>query len=1015
MSRALELSEELLKWYWQFGCQRAGNYSIHIGGWTKQLYDLQQNMILAREAMQNPRPAFAVWGPSQTGKSTLMSNYLDRLAITDTAKGIYGEKSALHWEGGDPAYFQIPSFDDIEDPQQKEQIQQDIYDKSTVMNPFNGGRDASACLSRFVSGSRDGSGGLYRVKNPKFPVEIKFVTRSDLLHALGRGYCSECLGATANRNDHIEWTRQRLEEEMGKVMAEQAGSAGKIPKPSPEAFTLLYEFYKILIDLEFAGLREYKKLREQEGSVIEKDLGFLFNEVAFLAKLETVENLVTRVLWDGFEPITQYWRRLEAKRQEWAEKWKNKTIHCSHAVAGLMLDMDSCWAFFMAQEPGDPTSKAAIIRRRIRDLGYREEGDAVYIGVGEPNKFRFSPEDYSIFQGLVWELIIPLNPANILPGTFNEFLLRSDLLDFPGVGNDPDNPVTKINCETTMSADEAEKIKDLKPEELAAKLQGKKGLPLSPQMFFVKVLKRGKTSSIVTTYTKRMSIDGFCIFQWLDKFPPVNASQVRTGIETWWKTMVPDYYAAKVVTNTLERSPLPLNLGLCWWADMINEAPVNANYIITNKKDTFENYGFFSKPSVCTTFALNYYRINRGNIKEGYLTPGGKRYEIIKREDVFRNQFENTYRKTNYEGKDISVSLASFECMVRDQETGGADFFFSQLKVQAEEVRRNDPKSNRLLLLQGREKELVSELVRLLFRDANLFPEKQVKDKRRIYLDQLDAAITESIKRIERKDPKDPRAKQLKEPYEIEEGLRVLDYVLREGLNVAFNDLDRIPPHTANLHEQYVYGQYQNWIVRQVERYRKVINSPASRPPVLPGAAVTDKAALEKPIIELSPELLRECLEAMVASVRPSEVDGTPPSADTVNTAGIAEWLKWLVRCVSKEEGLNNYDLRPQLSIKLANLLLREQGLVYSGGSAPADKTKQFSEATVMCPSYQSFIRDFYEGHLERLKRRQVKGLQRPDDIPGDKELMVVLDRFGLQRPDDLSEAVPGMTEALMK
>src|SRR5207237_369353 len=81
---------------------------------------------------------------------------------------------------------------------------------SRSLNPFTLGIDASSCLSRFVPGSLTAQAGHVHVTDPQHPVQVHFVPPADLLHALARGYDSECLGPALNGKPQ-EWTPERFD------------------------------------------------------------------------------------------------------------------------------------------------------------------------------------------------------------------------------------------------------------------------------------------------------------------------------------------------------------------------------------------------------------------------------------------------------------------------------------------------------------------------------------------------------------------------------------------------------------------------------------------------------------------------------------------------------------------------------------------------------------------------------------------------------------------------------------
>ena len=93
---------ELIEWYWQHGSRRDGDYAIPTSSWLRKLYDAERQLTAISEASARPRPAMAIWGPSQTGKSTLVAAEIDARARYERTEGVDGTGSALHWPGGAP-------------------------------------------------------------------------------------------------------------------------------------------------------------------------------------------------------------------------------------------------------------------------------------------------------------------------------------------------------------------------------------------------------------------------------------------------------------------------------------------------------------------------------------------------------------------------------------------------------------------------------------------------------------------------------------------------------------------------------------------------------------------------------------------------------------------------------------------------------------------------------------------------------------------------------------------------
>ena len=753
---SLEFTDKLVDWFWQFGIQREGEYAISTSEFTKDLYRIKKELEVVRESSGKSRPAFAIWGPSQTGKSTLLSSYLDEKAVFTRKEGEDGCNSGLHWQGGDPFFFMKPKGAGEEMP---------VW--VNVLNPFNSGRDASACLSRFVDGSLSPEPGKYYVHSPKYPVQIELVSKKDLLHTLARGYESECLGPV--EGDATYWEQSKFEAVLDeiKVQAQEA----KI-QPNRKAYELVHDFCEILDDLIFADLMRFKSLSSIK-SLLLRDKVLISNE-------DLVEALAAKVLWDGFDAITNVYKKISASLNAYSQKWQGKTIHCSLGVAALFLDMDAMYYCFIGADKYPEGTKQRRIVDRVNSLSYKEDEKHVYIGFDEGKRLIHSPEDFAILQGVVWEMVIPINSANVNDSPFKHFLQKADVLDFPGVGNEAQTKASRINCTRISNQPSSEEDRNRVVES-----GNQLGITFTPDLFFYRILKRGKTASIVCTFAKRSLIDGFCIFQYLDKHSVPTADQLITGINTWWKSMVPEYY-----TNQSGASPLPLNLVLSWWATMISEAPSDTATLFSSAKRFYEKFGNIGKPDVVTTFAVNYYSLFRGQIKAGIeWAPGSKLYTVIKNEPEFKKQFR------------LPVSQESFEQMVVDKVTGGTNFLFSQLANQVDQSQR-DSRFNRKAILERKQKEAVALLLDLLG-NGNIFPQPREINMREIFLEKLLSDLTSAIQG------------------KNERQMREINYVLREFLDINPNNLEIIPADDFEITEAFIKSQFDKWVNTQTDRFKE--------------------------------------------------------------------------------------------------------------------------------------------------------------------------------------------------
>lgn len=777
-----QLSPELIDWYWAHGFAREGRYALPKGDWLNRLYRLRDEGILLEKALESSRPSVAIWGPSQTGKSTLVSRYIDAPGDPATGKG-----TALHWEEGTPSLFLAPS-----DPE----VLENLSDETVVLNPFNSGLDASACLTRFTHPSVFGGKPPF----PEQPVEIRFVDLIDLVQSLARGYDSQCMGpadpkASASADPEGEpprfpttWTSERFAKVLRKYREKPVPRGAR---PQRESYERLQGLCRIVDDLIFAELERFRSLasgevrwsslRREILSDSEGDSG-AGSRNALLYDAELAESFVAEILWDGYPVMTELYRGMRERRRELQEKFGDKPVYCSLEVAALFLDMES-YTVLLKPIGGHSRAKDRKIHDRAPKVGYREEGGAILLGVGGgfSQPLIQKAEDFGILQGLVWEMVVPLNPGHLEDTSFRKFLETSDLLDFPGVERGGQGAsVGKIDLDILGDRRTRGVMHDDEHD---------------PYQFYIRILKRGKTSCIVSTYAKKLTIDGFCIFQDLDRDKP-NAGELVTGIQTWWRSVAPEFYR-----NPQGESPLPLNFVLLWWATLFNEGHRMGTLV---KK--LAGLGPIADSDYASVFALNYYGLSRGKVQEAALASMNEAVGELKADPAFARLFKR------------GVSQQSFDQMIADLETGGTDFFFGQLQEQM--AGRESDSGGRQELLDPR-REILSENVRGLLQEHELVPEPKPKDERREHLEAFLEAIREAL------------------PLKTERELRRLNHDLRRILNIDYMTLSPIPTDPLDISVQYLRNEIGLWANQQVQDWAEM--SPASRPNV-PG--INERTAL---------------------------------------------------------------------------------------------------------------------------------------------------------------------------
>lgn len=379
-----------IEWYWKYGVQRSDpRYEIPRGSWLDGVYKIRDRARAMQHSETNAKPCMAIWGPSQTGKSTLLSGYLD------DPQDDLGERSALKWNEAEPVRFVVGG---------------DKSDKVIVLNPFNFGADASGCVSRFVL--RDS------VPDAEHPVEVELATVSQLMHALAVGYLSECAAKNANQ-EVTKWNADSF-----KALLDKQKPSGP---PQRIAFEALQELADVLDLLILSQLPRYEDL----GLHWDKLRPQLLQTSGLLGSAEAVEKFAFEVLWDSWPSLTQTFKALSAKRLELAGQWGERPVRVSFRTAAVLLDIDS---YKKCEEKPETREKVEQLRVDMR-------GDAVCIGRQGGVPLARGSQDFGHFQALVWELKIPLR-RDVLrqrAPVLCDFFEKADLLDFPGVANSHGN------------------------------------------------------------------------------------------------------------------------------------------------------------------------------------------------------------------------------------------------------------------------------------------------------------------------------------------------------------------------------------------------------------------------------------------------------------------------------------------------------------------------------------------------------------------------------------------------
>ncbi len=404
-------TKNIVDWYWNHGVARQGNFTLSRADWLDKAYDIaeRQEQLDCIGGAEAPRPTLAVWGPSQSGKSTLLSRYLD-LGKSDQGS------PCLTWDESSPTVFM------------------DGVGSQVVLNPYHHGSDATGCVTRYSSASQ--------VKHAKYPISLRMNSLGDVMHALACGYLSECAVVTVDGHD-LEWSAESFQENFLKSPLEEEAIV------SQQAFELMRDVLRIVELFVATRHPRYQKLSKDWSRLRAK----LLNESQALRDPDMVVKMAKKLFWDDVTPLSWIFDRIRAKSD--SLNWPAGKVYCTPQVASLVIDIASYGFYHKYPKGENPVADS------IRRLAFRRVGGDVLIKVAdlsEESSEEICNDAFGLFQAMVREVDIPVRiPASTddAKSAFFRLLSKADLLDFPGVSNRHGNATAgaAINPRTTPPSD----------------------------------------------------------------------------------------------------------------------------------------------------------------------------------------------------------------------------------------------------------------------------------------------------------------------------------------------------------------------------------------------------------------------------------------------------------------------------------------------------------------------------------------------------------------------------------
>lgn len=784
LGREKSLADNLLAWYWKYGTEREGNYRLPADSWVRDLHEASEGFSALEFAAKQKRPAMAIWGPSQTGKSTSLTSFIDANASFSGDVATDGVGGGMSWEGGTPAFFFDPCKNTYLFPDQAASGVK-FATETVIFNPHRSGGDASACVSRFVAGSLADDSNRFFVRDTKHPVQIVIGRSKDLLQTLARGHNSQCEGKKfESAGPEPIYMKAHLNIEKFREIVGAIQVKNRILDREPlsrEAFDILADLCDVLDDLVRSGISEFKELGTPESSWKEIKR-FLFSDKCqfkpakdsqynpLIRDPEVALDLVNEMLFDGYPYLGTKFKLLSSAVSKLDDMLEGRPLMCSLEIAAYLVDMGATKVLFYSENDSrlQEAPRDAHLWKRMQGAKFVDGGDYVYLTCdpegarGEP--MMTTPEDFAVFQSLVWELIVPLNLDNLGEGALRNTLAEVDVMDFPGTeGGAGTSDKSKVN------------LTDMAEQFQAGQHLGKDFNDKSaPIKLYTHIIKRGKTSCITLTYAKTMTITGFNVL-WPLNVRGTAGDEINEGISAWRR------YSSSQIDGA-ERYDPPLNFCLLWWAQIFNQVKV-----FNELKGDIHGASKVSESRYSTAFAMNYFFIEKdrtGSSPED-LNPA---VEKLYKDDVFTDLYP--------EG---SISRQSFEAMTRDRDQGGTEFFYNVLREQARNawVEQGD---GRKAMLEGHYHYHQQALSRLLSTPGFIPVEK----------------------------PLDVRAKTLKQSLEsfraaIKDADKTLQaaaaFVLRNLFDVGADSLAPIPTTARKIDEGHVREQLNFWYDSKVRDF----------------------------------------------------------------------------------------------------------------------------------------------------------------------------------------------------
>lgn len=466
-------------WYWEHGIKRTGEHEIKIGDWVFPMMDMAQRKEAAISALQS-RSAIGLWGPSRSGKSVLLSRYLN--GVNED-----GMDSALSWDGGIPCLFSWNG-----------------PTATLCLNPDTTGSDGSAVVARYTALDQKD------IHDPMFPVRLSIASPFQWLYAFAIGYLELC------QHRIIAYDSMQIKD----LLAREEEDFNENALPDPQACETLACLSEIISAFIEAGKTRFVNLGSDDewNRHLRKQM---LNNKGLNRSKRNAERFMAELLWNNEGTINDGISKVRYFLETTVREWGDKPIYCSLEVAQLLLNfrtLNMCQTAQGINEPQGPDQERGLnTLNRVRRIKWLDNGQAIHIGFFEGGQ-QIGLEKFGVLQTLTSELQIPIRQDRIHNNDFLNLIRSYDLIDIPGVsletGDDANSNKYNFSQET--------------PEK-------------NERFLFTEISKLGRTLSLVYSNSKSLTIDAFLIIMRNSAgghVYDVNKGYViQLGLQKWWSEL----------------------------------------------------------------------------------------------------------------------------------------------------------------------------------------------------------------------------------------------------------------------------------------------------------------------------------------------------------------------------------------------------------------------------------------------------------------------------------------------